>query len=391
MRRPILERLVPETAGFNRRRIAAAGAVLIITLGAVTYLLTRSSGDPIVRTEPLNTATASRPPRELLEDPPEASKPPAPLIPQPELPFGQRPTAIPPPSIGPQVSPRVQRAFSERISYSRRQPKPASSARPRPAAAAELSSMFGDVEEQSRALNRLLEKTVPAHSDPAELLARRLAREAPVSPRLEPPPTRHQLVRLERAAGPLVLRQGTVIPAQLLSEINSDLPGQVLAHILSDVRDSLSFSTMLLPRGTKLLGAYGAGLVAGQNRLAVAWTRLLLPDGRSIDVADLPAVDARGRSGLSDRVNHHTARIFGNALLLSLLSAGFQAAQPSTDQLRLSVGELAAEGASRELQRAATELLRRSGSIPPTVKIRAGTPFNVFLTGDLTFAAPYQS
>ncbi len=401
MKRPVLKRLVPETAGFNRRRIAAAAAVLIITLGAITYLLTQAPGDAIVRTEPVITATAGRPPRELLEDLPEASKLPIP-IPEPGLGvFGRRSKATPPPAVGPQVSPRVQRAFSEKISYSRRQPPPSSSPRPRPAVpavTAELSSIFEDLERQNQALGRFLEK--PAHSDPAELLAQRLAQQAPASPRLEPPrlepprleppPTQHQPVRAEQPVSPLVLRQGTVIPAQLLSEINSDLPGQVLAHIVTDVRDSLSFSTLLLPRGTKILGAYSTGLTAGQNRLAVAWTRLLLPDGRSIDVADLPAVDARGRSGLSDRVNHHTARIFGNALLLSLLSAGFQAAQPSSGELRISAGELAVQGASRELERAATELLRRGASIPPTVTIRAGTVFNVFLTGDLTFAAPYR-
>ncbi|MCP3937824.1 MAG: TrbI/VirB10 family protein, partial [Actinomycetia bacterium] len=109
-----------------------------------------------------------------------------------------------------------------------------------------------------------------------------------------------------------------------------------------------------------------------------------------IDLAEVPAVDAQGRSGLHDRVNHHTARLFGNALLLSLLGAGFQAAQPSTDQLSLSARELAVEGASREFERVATEILRRNASIPPTVRIRAGTAFNVFLTGDLTFQQPYR-
>ena len=113
----------------------------------------------------------------------------------------------------------------------------------------------------------------------------------------------------------------------------------------------------------------------------------LLPDGSSIDVGGgFPAVDAQGRSGLHDRVNH-TARVFGNALLLPLLSAGFAAAQPD-GELRLSTGELAVQDASRELKQAAGELLRRGGEIPPTMRIRAGHRLNVFLTGDLTFAAP---
>ncbi len=393
MKRPILDRLTPETSGFNKRRIAGAGAVVLITLATVTYLLTRSSAEPIVRIEPPVTPASSRPPRELLEDPPEFSKSSPPPILRPSLsPFIDREPDPPMlPAIEPRVSPRVKKAFGG-ITYSRRQSPPVSSARPRPGSVGpDLGSIFKDLEEQNRALTKFLEEPPPALSGAAlGQLTQSLDQQTPQGPRQGPPATRHQLVHIQSPQGPLVIRQGTVIPAQLLTEINSDLPGQVLAHILTDVRDSLSFGTILLPRGTKLVGAYGSGLDFGQNRLAVAWTRLLLPDGSSIELDELPAVDAQGRSGLSDRVNHHTARLFGNALLLSLVSAGFQAAQPTSDELRLSAGELAAQGASRELERAATELLRRNASIPPTVRIRAGTAFNVFLTGDLTFSSPFR-
>ncbi len=394
MRRPILDRLKPDTAGFNKPRIAFAGAVLVVTLGVVTYLLTQSSGDPIVRTEPPVTATTSRPPRELLEDLPELARPAPPPVLRPDLDplFGRQAEDPSPLPSEPKISPRIQQAFGQRISYSRRQPPLSAPARSRPGALPpELGSIFEDLEEQTRALRKSLKE--PPAALPGSALAQledRLNQKTAASARQASPATVHQLARARAPAGPLILRQGTVIPAQLITEINSDLPGQVLAHISTDVRDSLSFRTLLLPRGTKLIGAYSADLATGQNRLAVAWTRLLLPDGGSIDVAGLPAVDAKGRSGLSDRVNHHTARIFGNALLLSLLSAGFDAAQPGEAQLRLSAGELAVQGASRELERAATEILRRSASIPPTVRIRAGTAFNVFLTGDLTFSAPYR-
>ncbi len=388
MKQPSYTRPSPETSGFNKRRIAIAAAVLLATLGVVTYLLTRSPSDPIVRTEPDVTASTERPPLELLEEPPsEPAEPEAnPLLPRRprqliELPETRR------------ISPRVQKAFSQPIPYARRH-SPSASARPRSASAPpELASIFEDLEAQNRALGEFLRQP-PAGVSGASLdeLSRSLTSATPAAAqRAAPPATRHQLARAQAPAGEFLLRQGTVIPAQLLTEINSDLPGQVLAHVASDVRDSLSYRHLLVPRGTKLVGTYASGLGTGQNRLAVAWTRLLLPDGSAIDVAELTQVDARGRSGLRDRVNHHTARLFGNALLLSLLSAGFEAAQPSADQLRLSAGELAAQGASRELERAATEILRRNAQVPPTVRIRAGTAFNVFLTGDLTFTAPYRS
>ncbi len=390
MKRLRLPRLNPETSGFNKTRIAIAGAVLLVTLGLLTYLLTRGSGGPIVRTEAAVTPGSSRPPIELLKEPAGITQePPAEPAPNPLLPRRGEPLELPVPR---PVSPRVQKAFSQSIPYARRG-APASAARPRGASGpSELASVFENLEAQNRALGELLEQPIsPLPAASLDELRRDLTHEAPAIRRGDPPPpTRHQRARLEVPTGPFLLRQGTVIRAQLLTEINSDLPGQVLAHVATDVRDSLSFRHLLLPRGTKLVGSYASGLGTGQNRLAVAWTRMLLPDGSAIEVGELPAVDAKGRSGLRDRVDHHTARLFGNALLLSLLSAGFEVAQPTSDLLRLSAGELAVQGASRELERAATELLRRNASIPPTVRIRAGRRFNVFLTGDLTFAKPYS-
>ncbi len=388
MKLPRLKRPSPETSGFNRRRVAIAGAVLAVTLGLLTYLLTRSPGGPIVRTEPAVTASAKRPPLELLESPDSGAETPVPEPPpNPLLARGRDPLELPVPR---EISPRVIKAFSQSIPYARRASH-STTVRPGASAPSELSAVFEDLEAQNRALGELL-KQDPASLSPTSLdeMRDQLTDATPSARRQAPPATRHQQARIQPPQGPFLLRQGTVIPAQLLTEINSDLPGQVLAHVASDVRDSLSFRHLLLPRGTKLVGSYASGLGTGQNRLAVAWTRMLLPDGSAIDVAGLPAVDAQGRSGLRDRVNHHTARIFGNALLLSLLSAGFEAAQPNADQLRLSTGELAAQGASGELERAASELLRRNASIPPTVRVRAGRRFNVFLTGDLTFAKPYS-
>ena len=386
MKRPILERLIPETSGFNRQRIAFASAVVVIALGALTYLLTRESEEPFLRPEPQVTPAASRPPRELLEDPPESSPP---ILP----PALTRPEPL---EAQPRISPRVIQAF-DAIDPHRRPPKAApSSGRPRPGALPpELTSIFEDLEQQNQALGKFLEaSSSPGLSSPSlDRLGSLISGGPPdndTARSAAPPATQHLRASVKAPGSRFLLRQGTVIPAQLLSEINSDLPGQVLAHVVSDVRDSLHFKTLLVPRGTKLVGVYRSGLSAGQNRLAVAWTRLLLPDGSAIDVGELPGVDAAGRSGLSDRVNHHTARIFGNALLLSLLSAGFEAAQPSPGDLRLSAGDLALAGASRQLEGAASEILRRSGSIPPTVRIRAGTAFHVFLTGDLSFDRPYR-
>ena len=386
MKLPKLPRPMPQAAGFNRRRIAAAVIVVLGLLGAVTILLTRGSEREIVRTEPTVTAASTREPVELLDEPPPEPAPTAP----PVL-FELQAPADPAPKPVPErkVSARVQRAFSEPIPHASRRRASQRIPGDRPSGSVlppELSAMFKDIDEQGRSLTRLLEQSPVVGGVGAAPGASPSA----IERRNAPPPTAHREAR-RLAPSPYVLSQGTLISAQLLSEINSDLPGQVLAVVSRDVLDSVRSRHVLIPRGSRIIGEYASGLEIGQNRLAVIWKRFLLPDGSSIDVdGGFPAVDAQGRSGLHDRVNHHTARVFGNALVLSLLSAGFSAAQPDGGELRLSTGQLALQGAVSELEQAAGELIRRGGSIPPTVKIRAGQGLNVFLTGDLSFAAPYS-
>ena len=199
-------------------------------------------------------------------------------------------------------------------------------------------------------------------------------------------------VRAERPAHALVLTAGTVVPAALVTGIDSELPGAVVAQVTRNVYDSRTQRDVLIPAGSRFIGEYDDQITYGQNRALIAWTRLLLPDGRSVSLPGLPTKDLRGQSGLRDRVDRHTARLFGSAVLLAAVGAGVDLAAPDGGGVlgTQSPQETAARQVAIELSRVATEVVRRDLDVQPTVSIRPGFRFYVFLARDLAFAASYR-
>jgi len=197
--------------------------------------------------------------------------------------------------------------------------------------------------------------------------------------------------QLNPAGSPYTLRAGTLIPALLITGITSDLPGDIVGQVSRDVYDSRSQRILLIPRGSRLIGTYDNQIAAGQGRLLVAWIRLILPDGRSMQLPGLPLTDREGNSGANGKVDNHWRRVFGNALLLSALSAGLQLSQPSqaTVLATPSAGQVAAGAVGQELSTVAMEIIKRGMSAAPTITIPAGQAFNVMLNGDIAFDEPF--
>ena len=197
--------------------------------------------------------------------------------------------------------------------------------------------------------------------------------------------------RLEPASSRFVLRAGSVIPAVLLTAITSDLPGECLGQVSRDVFDSRSQRVLLIPKGSQLMCRYDDQVVAGQGRLLVAWTRLLLPDGRSMSLPGLALKDAEGQTGALGDIDNHTRRVFGRALLLSAIGAGAQLSQPRQASILAgpSTGQVMAGAVGQELSNVALEVIRRGMDQVPTITIPQGRSFNVFLNGDLLFDGPY--
>jgi hypothetical protein len=196
-------------------------------------------------------------------------------------------------------------------------------------------------------------------------------------------------VAVRQAARADTLAAGTLIPALLETAVDSDLPGPLLAQVSRDVYDFRQ-EVVLVPRGARLLGRYDNQVGAGQRRLLVAWTRLELPDGRVYELPGLTATDPSGEAGLSAKVQNHLLRVFGDALLLSLLSAGADLSQPQDRDLSLapSAGSVASAAVGQELASVGVQLLRRDLSIQPTLRLAAGTPLVVFVAGDLPLGHP---
>lgn len=199
--------------------------------------------------------------------------------------------------------------------------------------------------------------------------------------------------RLESSGSPYTLRAGTVIPAILLTAINSDLPGDCMGQVSRDVYDSQTQRMLLIPKGSKLMCRYDDQVVAGQGRLLVAWTRLMLPDGRSMTLPGLALKDPQGQTGAKGDVDNHTRRVFGRALLLSAIGAGAQLSQPRQVTILAppNTGQVMAGAVGQELSNVALEVLRRGMDQPPTITIPQGQTFNVFLNGDLVFDGTYSA
>jgi type IV secretory pathway VirB10-like protein len=191
--------------------------------------------------------------------------------------------------------------------------------------------------------------------------------------------------RLEAPVSPYTVMAGTVIAAALVTGLDSDLPGQVIATVTAPVFDSVTGHTLLIPQGSRLLGTYDSQVAFGESRAMVVWTRLILPDGRSVVLDRLPGADAQGYAGVADTVDNHWGRLIGGAVLTSALGVGAELASPET-QTTGNNGEIVIatrNGVQDTVNQVGQELTRRNLDIKPTIKVRPGFPLRVLVSKDL--------
>lgn len=186
--------------------------------------------------------------------------------------------------------------------------------------------------------------------------------------------------RVQAPASPYVLQAGAVIPAALMTGLRSDLPGQVTAQVTENVYDGPTGRVLLIPQGARLIGQYDAQTSFGQSRALLVWTRLIMPNGRSIVLERQPGADASGYAGLEDEVDNHWGQILRAAFVSTLLSIGSQAgAGDDEDQLIQALRRGSSDGVSQ----VGRQLVGRSLDIRPTITIRPGFPVRVIVTRDL--------
>lgn len=194
---------------------------------------------------------------------------------------------------------------------------------------------------------------------------------------------------------PYELRAGSLLPATMISGINSDLPGQVIAQISQNVYDTATGKHRLLPQGTRLIGSYANEVAYGQERLFIAWQRLVFPDGKAMDIGAMPGTDAAGYAGFTDQVNHHYWRIFGSAFLMSGITAGLSMSQGGQNgqgntHNKKRINEVLTEALGQQLGTVIAQMVAKNLNIAPTLEIRPGYRFNVMVIKDMTFTKPYQ-
>ena len=181
----------------------------------------------------------------------------------------------------------------------------------------------------------------------------------------------HSLVQ---PLSPWTLHAGTVIAASLITGLNSDLPGLVTAQVTENVYDSVTGKTLLLPQGSRLIGRYDSMVSFGQSRALVVWRRIMLPDGSSIQIDNVPATDAQGYAGLSDGVDRHSWQLLKGVVLSTLLGLGTELGSGSSESdLVRAVRESAQQNASR----AGDQFVSRSLDVQPTLRVRPGWPVRV--------------
>lgn len=175
----------------------------------------------------------------------------------------------------------------------------------------------------------------------------------------------------------------------MISGINSDLPGDIIAQVSQDVRDTRTGRYILIPQGSKLIGRYDSHIAMGQERVMIAWHRVQFPDASTLDLNNMGAVDLAGYAGMHDQVNHHTWRLFKNAFLLSVIGAGTQIAMGEESSHQNSPLNVAKSEMGRQFGQLGTEMIKRNLNIQPTLEIRSGYRFNVMVNKDLILP-PYH-
>jgi type IV secretion system protein VirB10 len=192
---------------------------------------------------------------------------------------------------------------------------------------------------------------------------------------------------VQPASSPYQVMAGTVISAALITGINSDLPGVVLASVTEPVYDTKLGRHLLIPQGTRLIGEYDSKVAFGQRRVLLVWDRLIFPDASSLTLDRLPAVDIAGNSGLEDGVDQHWRQLLAGAALSTMIGVAAELAAPDRGSNQVVVS--ARQSAQESINQVGQELTRRNLNVKPTLTIRPGFPVRVIVSKDFILR-PYQ-
>lgn len=191
---------------------------------------------------------------------------------------------------------------------------------------------------------------------------------------------------LQAPVSPYDVMTGTVISASLITGLNSDLPGLILAQVTSNIYDTVTGQILLIPQGSRLIGHYDSVVAFGQSRALIVWQRLIMPDGSSIEIDNLPATDEAGYAGLSDKVDYHTWSLLKGIGLSSILGVTAQTGSSSDSDLVKAIRE----STQQSVNQAGQKIVEKQLNVQPGLTVRPGWPLRVIVHKDLILK-PYKA
>jgi type IV secretion system protein TrbI len=195
--------------------------------------------------------------------------------------------------------------------------------------------------------------------------------------------------------GSYEIKAGWEIPVVLEQSLNSDLPGELKALVMSNVYDTATGRFLLIPQGSRLIGRYDSQIAYGQDGVQVVWDRIIYPDASSVDISGMVGLDSHGNAGLRHKVDRHYKRLFGFAALTSMFSAAFDLSQRRRHGggafMYPSASDTATAALGREISQTGAMITRRNLNVQPTIKVPVGYRFIVRVNRDILFDAPYEA
>lgn len=191
---------------------------------------------------------------------------------------------------------------------------------------------------------------------------------------------------MQKPISPYEVLAGSIISASLITGVNSDLPGLVVAQVTENVFDTVTGETLLVPQGSRLIGSYDSVVAFGQSRALLVWQRIVMPDGSSVQIDNLPATDTAGYAGLEDEVDYHTWTLLKGIAMSTLLGVGTQVTFGNNNS---NLVEAIRESAAESTNQAGQRIVEKDLNIQPTITIRPGWPLRVLISKDIILR-PYQ-
>jgi type IV secretory pathway VirB10-like protein len=372
---------------WNRRYLVAGAGVLALIVATGFYIGFGGANRPAPKPQAAQSSADTAPaapafagryaagygdPKVIANAPGTASLPPPGTDVQPG--DGPSPAAQAPPPVDPAVQQARDQAAAARAAGPFFSNQPGAS----PAAGAPGSAAFAASDPGPSPGGQLASDVQPANGQGAkrQFLASSRSEDYLASP-------------LRGPASPWEVKAGTVISAALITALNSDLPGEVIAQVTEPIFDHATGRTVLIPQGSRLIGQYDSQVSYGQSRALIAWNRIIMPDGRSINIGSMSGGDLSGAAGLQDKVDGHFGQLARGILLSTLFSIGAASAQDASAR---SSGELvinsAGSGVATSAQQVGQQVTQRDLNRQPTIKVRAGWPLRVLVNKDMILA-PY--